>query len=152
MQNVWDIFIVHYGFVEKILMDQWHNFESDLLKALCEIAQVKKIWTSGYHPQTNGQCKCFNATLINILCTLPKKPKSMWREQVSTLVRAYNCTRNNAMGLSPYHLMFGFKLHLLINLIFGINTANLKGSSITYIENPKKRMAWVYQTAKERNK
>ena len=35
-------FIVHYGLLEKILTDQGHNFESDLLKALCEIAQVKK--------------------------------------------------------------------------------------------------------------
>ena len=68
-QNLWDKFIVHYGLLEKILTDQGHNFESDLLKAFCEIAQVKKIGTSGYHPQTNGQCKWFNVTLINMLGT-----------------------------------------------------------------------------------
>ena len=51
---------------EKILTDQDCNFESDLLKALCEIAQVEKIRTSGYHLQNNGQCKCFNVTLISI--------------------------------------------------------------------------------------
>ena len=130
-------------------MDQWHNFESALLKALCEIAQVKKIQTSGYHPQTNGQCKHFNVTLINILGTLPEKPKSTWREQVPTLVHAYNCTRNNVTGLSPYYLMFGHKPCLPIDLIFGTNTADLKGSSITYIKNLKKRMAWVYQTAND---
>ena len=39
-QNLWDKFIVHYSVPEKILTDQGHNFESDLLKALCEIAQV----------------------------------------------------------------------------------------------------------------
>ena len=66
-QNLWDKFIVHYGLPEKILTDQGHNFESDLLKVLCEITQVKKIRTSGYHPQTNGQCEHFNATLINII-------------------------------------------------------------------------------------
>ena len=60
-QNVWDKFIVHYGVLEKIFTDQGDNFESSLLKALCENAQVKKIWTSGYHPQTNGQCECFNS-------------------------------------------------------------------------------------------
>ena len=42
-QNVWDNFTVHYGLPEKILTDQGCNFDSDLLKALCEIAQVKKI-------------------------------------------------------------------------------------------------------------
>ena len=106
-QNVWYKFNVHYGLPEKILTDQGCNFESDLLKALCVIAQVTKIRTSSYHPQTNGQCEHFNATLINMPGTLPDKPKSMWREQVPTLVYAYNCTRNNASGFSPYYLIFG---------------------------------------------
>ena len=105
-QNLWDKFIVHYGLLEKILTDQGQNFENDLLKALCENAEVKKTQTSGYHLQTNGQCKHFNATLISMLGTLPKKPKSTWREQVPTLVHAYNCTRNNATGFSPYYLSF----------------------------------------------
>ena len=74
-QNLWDKFIVHYGLPEKILTDQGHNFESDLLKALCEISQVKKIITLGYHPQTNGQCEHFNVTLISMLGTLPEKHK-----------------------------------------------------------------------------
>ena len=74
-QNLWDKFIAHYGLPESILTDQGCNFECNLLKALCEIAQVKKIRTLGYHPQTNGQCKCFNVTLISMLGTLPEKPK-----------------------------------------------------------------------------
>ena len=125
MLNLWDKFIVHYGLPEKILTNQGHNFESDLLKALCEIAQVKKIRTSGYHPQMNGQCKHFIATLINMLGTLPLKNKSTWREQVPTLVHAHYCTRNNAAGFSPYYLMFGWKPFLPIDLIFGKNAANL---------------------------
>ena len=106
-QNLLEKFVVHYGLPEKILTDQGYNFESDLLKELCEIAQVKKIRTSGYPPQTNEQCKCFNATLINMLGMLPEKPKSTWREQVPTLVHAYNCTRNNVTSFIPYYLIFG---------------------------------------------
>ena len=49
VQNLWDKFIVHFGLPEKLLTDQGQNFENDLLKTLCEIAQVKKIRTSGYH-------------------------------------------------------------------------------------------------------
>ena len=81
-----------------------------------------------------------------MLCTLPKKPKSTWREQVPTLVHAYNCTRNNATGFSPYYLMFECKLHLPIDLIFGTNLADLKGNHIIYIENLKKRIAWAHET------
>ena len=84
-----------------------------------------------------------------MLGTFPKRPKSNWREQVPTLVHAYNCTRNHATGFSPYYLMFGCKPHLSIYLIFGINFTDLKGKNITYIENIKKRMAWAYETAND---
>ena len=58
-QNLWDKFTVHYGLPERILTDQGCNIETDLLRELCKLAQVKKIKTSGYPPQTNGQCKHF---------------------------------------------------------------------------------------------
>ena len=56
-QNLWDKVIVHYGLPKRILTDKGCNFKSDLLWELCELAQVKKIRTSAYHPQTNGQCE-----------------------------------------------------------------------------------------------
>ena len=52
-------------------------------------------------------------------------------------------------GFSPYYLMFGHKPHLPIDLIFGTNLTDLKGYHITYIENIKKRMTWVYETAND---
>ena len=84
-----------------------------------------------------------------MLGTLPEKPKSTWREQVPIPVHAYNCTRNNATGFSLYYIMFRQKPWLPIDLIFGTNTADLKGSSITYVENLKRRMEWAYQTAND---
>ena len=68
-RNLWDKFIVHYGFPEKILSDQGHNFESQLVADLCKLMGTQKIWTSPYHPQTNSQCERFNSTLINMLGT-----------------------------------------------------------------------------------
>ena len=105
---------------------------------------------SGYHPQTNWQCECFNATLINMLGTLPEKLKSTWSKQVPTLVHACNCTRNNVTDFSPHYLMFGRKPHLPIGILFGTNTAYLKGNtSTTYIENLIQRIEWAYKTANE---
>ena len=91
-KTLWDKFIVHYGLPKKILMDQGCNFESQLVAELCELMGVQKIWTSPYHPQTNGQCERFNSTLINMLATLPKEKKSEWKKHVGTLVHAYNFT------------------------------------------------------------
>ena len=70
-KTLWDKFIVHHGLPEKILTDQGHNFESQLVADLCKLMGTQKVWTSPYHLQTNGQCKRFTSTLINMLGMLP---------------------------------------------------------------------------------
>ena len=89
-QILWENFLVHYGWPEKILTDQMKSFENNLNKELCELAQVKKLCTSPYHPETNGQCEHFNATMINMLGTLPTHAEKNWQEWVTTLRHAYN--------------------------------------------------------------
>ena len=91
-KTLWDKFIVHYGLLKKILTDQGCSSESQLVADLCALMGVKKIQTSTYHLQTNGQCESFNSTLINMLETLPKEKKSEWKNHIGTLVHAYNCT------------------------------------------------------------
>ena len=56
-RTLWENFLVHYGWPEKILTDQGKSFENNLIQELCELAQVKKLRTSPYHPETNGQCE-----------------------------------------------------------------------------------------------
>ena len=70
---------MHFGWPEKNLTDQEKSFENSLIKELCELAQVKKLCTSPNQPETSGQCECFNATLINMLGTLPSHAKKTGR-------------------------------------------------------------------------
>ena len=97
---------VTYGLPESIVSDEGQNFKSDLVSKLCKLAKVQKLHSRPYHPQTNGQCKCFNHTLINMLGALPPNKTSSWRDMVPMLEHANNCPRGIAMGLSPYYLMF----------------------------------------------
>ena len=53
--TLWENFLAHYGWPEKILTDQGKPFENNLILELCDLAQVKKLHTSPYHPETNGQ-------------------------------------------------------------------------------------------------
>ena len=52
--TLWENFLVHYGWPEKILTDQGKSFENNLFQELCNLAQVKKLHTSPCHPETNG--------------------------------------------------------------------------------------------------
>ena len=103
---LWDNFIIHYGLPEKNFLDQGRNFESDFIADLCKLIGTKKLRTNLYHPQTNGHCKRFNSTLINMLAVLPTELKSDWKGSIGVLVHTYNYTQNFVMGFSPYFLMY----------------------------------------------
>ena len=147
-KTLWDKFIVHYGLLEKILMDQGQSFESQLVADLCELMGVWKIWTSPYHPQTNGQCERFNCTLTNMLGTLPKEKKSEWKNHIGTLVHAYNCTQNSATGFSLYYLMFGRQPHLPVDVALGLAPHTITEPNTTkFIQKLREHTKWAHKKA-----
>ena len=75
-KTLWDWFLLHYGWPSQIMTDQGRNCENKLVQELCDLAQVKKLGTTPYRPETNGACEKFNSTLISMLGTLPKHVKS----------------------------------------------------------------------------
>ena len=142
-QTLWENFLVHYGWPEDILID----------KELCELAQEKKLHTSPYHPETNGQCECFNATLINMLGTLPKHAKKNWQEWVATLTHAYNCTVSSVTGFSPYFLMFGQTPKIPLDIEMGVTLIEQEQTSYqNYARKLQAILKWAYQKPQENNK
>ena len=146
---LWDNFICHYGFPEKFISDQGRNFESDLIKELCKIAGVKKVHTTPYHPQGNGQCERFNSTLCNMLGTLSEEEKSDWKSRLGCMTHAYNCTKHASTTYSPYYLMFGRHPRLPIDIEFGLDKPNCSDNSSKsrYIQKLRRRLNYAFQKA-----
>ena len=114
---------------------------------------MKKLHTSPYHPETNGQCECFNATLISMLGTLPSHAKKNWQEWVATLTHAYNCTMSPVTGFSPYFLMFGRTLKLPLDIDLGISMVEQEQTSHqNYAQKLHSKLQWAYQKAQDNNK
>ena len=149
-KTLWEHFFVHYGFPEKILSDQGRNFESVLISELCELAQIKKLRTTPYRPEGNGSCERFNRTLISMLGTLPDDFKNKWPHHISTLVYAYNCTRSNATGFSPYYLLYGRQPLLPIDIEYGVFTPELpEAITYKYVQELKSRLEYAFNKANE---
>ncbi len=148
---LWENVFIHYGFPERLHSDQGRDFESRVIKELCHLLGIRKSRTSSYHAQGNGQCERFNQTLLNLLGTLEDEKKENWRPHVAPLVHAYNCTRNEATGMSPYFLMFGRDPHLPIDLRLGVSPDS-EGpvSHQRYAQNLKDRLRKAHHLASEK--
>jgi transposase InsO family protein len=111
-------FIVKYGIPTRLHSDQGANFESDLIKELCQLMKIKKSHTTVYHPQGNSGPKRFNRTLLSMLGTLENWQKPDWKKYIDPLVFAYNCTPHESTKVSPFELMFLRKPKLPIDAMF----------------------------------
>ena len=139
--------IVHYGFPLLIQSDQGANVESQLIKQLCSIAGIKKSRTTPYHPMGNDTTERFNITLLDMLGTLDPIKKTDWKLYVSLLVHAYNCTRHETTGHSPFFLMFGRHPRLPINMALDMDLQQDKKNLSSYISCLRKRLQESYNLA-----
>lgn len=149
---LWENFLVHYGFPSRLHSDQGRDFESRTIRELCSLIGAEKVRTTPYHPQGNP-VERFNRTLLSMLGTLEEKDKQHWRDFVKPLVHAYNCTRNDTTGYSPYELMFGRQPTLPVDLILGIDNPNETHQTHSeYVQNLRQRLQESYTLAAENSK
>ena len=149
-QKLYNDFVLRFGFPVKIHHDQGGEFENRLHRELEQLCGVGHSRTTPYHPQGNGQVERFNRTLLNMLRTLPETRKSRWADHLNQVVHAYNCTRNEATGFSPFYLLFGRHPRLPIDLIFGIDRTANQGSHTQYVAQWQKAMSEAYELASKR--
>ena len=82
--------------------------------------------------------------------TLPESKKSRWKDSLNKVVHAYNCTRHEATGFSPFFLLFGRSPRLPIDVIFGIElTASLNYPA--YVKEWQATIREAYALASKRS-
>ena len=141
-------FFLHYGFPAILHSDKGANFESKVIRKLCEITGMKKSRTTPYHPMGNGMVERFNKTLLNMLGTLSEQQKSDWKAHVPTLTNAYNATEHESTGFSPFFLMYGRHPRLAVDAFLGLKNEEISQKSRQdYPDKLKERLNFAYQKA-----
>ena len=91
-----------------LLSDLGSNFISEVVKETCNLFGIERIYTSPYHPQTDGLLEKFHSTLGKNLSMYVARDHKDWDLYVRGICYGYNtsiCTESTQY--SPFYLMFG---------------------------------------------
>ena len=93
--------ICRFSIPDTILTDQGRNFESGLIRDICQLLSVKKTRITPYHPESDGLVERFNRTLIDMLSMAVSDNERAWDLQLSMLLLAYRTSRHETTGTTP---------------------------------------------------
>jgi transposase InsO family protein len=91
-------FFCRFGTPLELHSDQGRNFESMLIKEVCELLYIKKTRTTPYHPQSDGMVERHNRTLATQLSMFVNENHSDWDEHIPMVLMAYRTAVHESTG------------------------------------------------------
>ena len=107
-----------FGAPAYLLSDKGKSFTATVVEDLCKLYGVKKLRTSSYHTQTNGQVERMNQTLIHLIGKLDEDKKACWSKHLPELLLAYNSMCSAVTGYSSHFLLFGRRPRIPVDYLF----------------------------------
>ena len=108
--------ILKHGTPKQILSDRGAQFTGYIFQILCRLFGIEKVFSSSYHPQTNGMIERAHRFIkerlrcIAYTQNLDYMKGDDWDIYLPEIEFAYNNTKNEMTGTAPYEVVYG---HLL---------------------------------------
>ena len=139
-----------FGFPQRLMSDQGTEFTGDVIAAMCKLLGIEKIRTTPYHPQGNGSAERVHQTLQRMIGKLDPEKRRKWLEHIGSMIIAYNATRSQVTGYSPYFLMFGRRPQLPVDLLFPtVNNREWTRTIDEYVKTLYERLRECLKLAQE---
>ncbi|KAK1595928.1 hypothetical protein QYE76_007778 [Lolium multiflorum] len=106
-----------HGVPRSIVSDRDVKFMSYLWKTLMAKFNVKLLFSSSSHPQTDGQTEVVNRSLSTLLRVLVKKNLKAWEDCIPHAEFAYNRAKHSTTMRSPFMVVYGFEPPTAIDLL-----------------------------------
>ncbi|GET57239.1 putative integrase core domain protein [Rhizophagus irregularis DAOM 181602=DAOM 197198] len=104
---IYEEIICRHGCPAKILSDQGTHFRNQIIEKLMEKFQIKHLFSTPYHPQTNGLVERFNRTLSESLARLSTDHIDNWDNYIAPILFAYRTTKHSTTKIAPFFLLYG---------------------------------------------
>ena len=143
-----DNMFCHFGLPEQLHSDMGAQFESRVVKEMCNLLHIRKTHTTPYHPQGDGLVERLNRTIQTMLTTTITSQAEDWESCLPKVCLAYNTSKHVATGYTPFFLMFGRQPHMPLDIIYGV-PPDYTQEHCEYATKLRKTMETAYHLARE---
>lgn len=112
-------FLARFGVPEELHFDQRREFESQVLRACCELLGVQDTPTTPLRPQPDGMIERFNRTLAQQLAKYCEAGQQAWDVKLPAMLMACRFSVHEATNYAPTRLMLRQELRLPVDLATG---------------------------------
>ncbi|KAI4902633.1 hypothetical protein NFI96_002208 [Prochilodus magdalenae] len=112
-ETLFDHVFRFFGIPEDILSDRGTQFTSQVWTAFMERLSITVSLTSGYHPQSNGQCERANQELGKFLRLYCHNNQNDWATYLPWAEMAQNSLISSATSVTPFQCMLGYQPPLM---------------------------------------
>jgi hypothetical protein len=99
--------ITKFGTPRCILTDNGTHFTSSVMNELIKQVGATHLYSTPYHPQTNGQVERYNSTMDAKIAALSNLHKTNWDDQLSFVTFNYNASIHSSTKQIPFKMMYG---------------------------------------------
>jgi hypothetical protein len=104
----WQNIVCRFGVPSELTVDNGKQFDSQDFRDFCFSIGTMPVFTSVYHPQSNGVVERANGKIFSaIKKRLLDDKKGKWADQLPEVVWALNTTECQATEFTPFHLLYG---------------------------------------------
>ncbi|GKV01759.1 hypothetical protein SLEP1_g14291 [Rubroshorea leprosula] len=113
---VFSSIICRYGIPNQIVADNGTQFNCSSFQDFCSSYGIKLQFTSVYHLESNGMVESINKCILEGIKLRLEQHKAKWADKLNNVLWAYKTTGRTATGETPYHLAFGTKAIIPIEI------------------------------------
>lgn len=108
----WDNVVKLHGIPNSIVSDRDRVFTSALWRELFTTAGTKLLYSTAYHPQTDGQSERVNQCMeMYLRCAIHDAPRR-WRRWLPTAEFWYNSSFHSSINCTPFKALYGVEPNL----------------------------------------
>jgi len=138
-KNHW---LFNYGIPDSTITDRGTQFTSALFKILGKVLGFQRLFTTAYHPQTNGRLERFHRYLKERLRIIAQSQdldyfeNDDWDVFIPNIQFSYNITPHTATNIAPYNMLYGQWIKIPFDQIINSSVSDEVDEYLRTVKNP----------------